>query len=119
MEFFLFYSMHVMQCALRIGFLDDGNRLHGGTLLDIIFRFYGADKSSCFCNYNVEPHLPASCGASTFRGRMRLRAKTSFREQVQDFNIVGTYEWLSYVRASESQAYGVLVRFSPCRVYIN
>jgi hypothetical protein len=36
-----------------------------------------------------------------------------------DFDVVGTCEWLSYVRASGSQAYGVLVRFFPCRVYIN
>jgi hypothetical protein len=50
---------------------------------------------------------------------MRLRAKTSSREQGPDFDIVGTYEWLSYVRASESQVYGVLVRFFPCRVYID
>jgi hypothetical protein len=42
---------------------------------------------------------------------MRPRAKTSSREQEPDFNLVGTCEWLSYVRGSESQAYGVLVRF--------
>jgi hypothetical protein len=54
-----------------------------------------------------------------FGWRMRPRAKTSSREQGPDFNIVGTCEWLSYVRASESQAYGVLVMFFPCRVYIN
>jgi hypothetical protein len=42
---------------------------------------------------------------------MRPRAKTSSREQGPDFDIVGTCEWLSYVRASGSQAYGVLVRF--------
>jgi hypothetical protein len=50
---------------------------------------------------------------------MRLRVKTSSREQEPDFDIVGTYEWLSYMRASESQEYGVLVRFFPCRVYID
>jgi hypothetical protein len=50
---------------------------------------------------------------------MRLRAKTSSREQGPDFDIVGTSEWLSYERASGSQAYGVLVRFFPCRVYID
>jgi hypothetical protein len=27
--------MHVMYCALCIGFLDDGDRLHGSTLLYI------------------------------------------------------------------------------------
>jgi hypothetical protein len=50
---------------------------------------------------------------------MRSRAKTSSREQRSDFDIVGTCEWLSYVRASGSQAYGMLVRFFPCRVYID
>jgi hypothetical protein len=50
---------------------------------------------------------------------MRPREKTSSREQGLDFNIIGTCEWLSYVRASGIQAYGVLVRFFPCRVYID
>jgi hypothetical protein len=50
---------------------------------------------------------------------MRPRAKTSSREQGSDFDIVGTCEWLSYVRASRSQAYGVLVRFFLCMVYID
>jgi hypothetical protein len=50
---------------------------------------------------------------------MRSRAKTSSREQGPDFDLVGTYDWLSNVRASGSQAYGVLVRFFPCRVYID
>jgi hypothetical protein len=54
-----------------------------------------------------------------FRGRMMPRAKTSSREQGPNFDIVGTYEWLSYVRASRSQAYSLLVRFFPCRVYID
>jgi hypothetical protein len=44
---------------------------------------------------------------------MWLRAKTSSREQGSDFDIVGACEWLSYMRASQSQAYGVLVRFFP------
>jgi hypothetical protein len=79
----------------------------------------GPDKLSIFCNYYVEPHLPASCGAFTFGGRLRPRAKTSSREQGLDLDIVGTCEWLSYLRASGSQAYGVLVRFFPCRVYID
>jgi hypothetical protein len=48
-----------------------------------------------------------------FRGRMRPRAKTSSREQGPDFDIVGTCKWLSYVRASGSQAYVMLVRFFP------
>jgi hypothetical protein len=50
---------------------------------------------------------------------MRPRAKTSFREQGSDFDLVGTCEWLSYVRASGNQVYDVLVRFFLCRVYIN
>jgi hypothetical protein len=79
--------------------------------------FMGPDKPSSFCSYYVKPHLPASCGAFTFGRRMRTRAKTSSREQGSDFNIVGTCEWLPYVRASGSKAYGVLVRFFPYRVY--
>jgi hypothetical protein len=81
--------------------------------IDRMLGFMGPDKRSSFCNYYVEPHLPASCGAFTFGGRMRPRAKTSSREHDPDFNLVGTCEWLSYVRASGSQAYGVLVRFLP------
>jgi hypothetical protein len=50
---------------------------------------------------------------------MRLRAKTSSQEQVPDFIIVGTCEWLSYGIASGSQAYVMLVRFFPCMVYID
>jgi hypothetical protein len=80
---------------------------------------WGLINRVAFCNYYVEPHLPTSCGAFTFGGRMRSRAKTSSREQGLDFNIVGTCEWLSYVRAFGSQAYGMLVRFFPCRVYID
>ncbi len=44
---------------------------------DRMSGFMGPDKPSSFCNYYVEPHLPASCGAFTFGGRMRPRAKTS------------------------------------------
>jgi hypothetical protein len=44
---------------------------------------------------------------------MRSRAKTSSREQGPDFDIVGTCEWLSHVRAFGSQSYGVLVRYFP------
>jgi hypothetical protein len=50
---------------------------------------------------------------------MRPGAKTSSQEQGSDFDIVGTCEWLSYVTAFGSQAYDVLVRFFPCRVYID
>jgi hypothetical protein len=50
---------------------------------------------------------------------MRLRAKTSSWEQGPNFDIVRTCEWLSYVRASGSQVYDMLVRFFPYRVYIN
>jgi hypothetical protein len=86
---------------------------------DRMSGFMGLDKLSSFCNYYVELFLPASCGAFTFGGRMRSRVKTSSREQGPDFDLVGTCEWLSYVRASRSQAYGVLVRFFLCRVYID
>jgi hypothetical protein len=71
----------------------------------------GPDKLSSCCNYIVEPHLPASCGAFTFGGRMRPRAKTSSWEQGPNFDLVGTCEWLSYVGACRSQAYSVLARF--------
>jgi hypothetical protein len=50
---------------------------------------------------------------------MRSGARTSSRVQGSDFDIVETCEWLSYVRASGSQAYDVLVKFFPCRVYID
>jgi hypothetical protein len=50
---------------------------------------------------------------------MRPRVKTSSREQGPDFDLVGICEWLSYVRATESQAYDVLVKLFPYRVYIN
>jgi hypothetical protein len=50
---------------------------------------------------------------------MRSRDKTSSREQETDFDLVETCEWLSYVRTSESQVYAMLVRFFPCRVYID
>jgi hypothetical protein len=86
---------------------------------DCRLGFMGPDKPSSFCNYYVEPYFPTLCGDFTFKGRMSLRAKTSSQEQGPDFYIVGTYEWLSYVRVSGSQAYGVLVRFFPCRVYID
>jgi hypothetical protein len=59
---------------------------------DRMLGFMGPNKPSSFCNYFVEPHLPALCGAFTFGGRMRPRAKTSSREQGPDFNIIGTYE---------------------------
>jgi hypothetical protein len=50
---------------------------------------------------------------------MRSRAKASSQEQGPDFDLVGTCEWLPYVRAPGSQAYAVLVRFFPCMVYID
>jgi hypothetical protein len=87
--------------------------------IDRMSGFMGPDKLSSFCNYYVELHLSASCGAFTFGGRMRLRDKTSSREQGPNFDLVGTCERLSYVRTFGSPAYGVLVRFFPCRVYIN
>jgi hypothetical protein len=78
---------------------------------DCISGFTEPDKPSSFCNYYVESHLPASCGAFTFGGRMRPRVKTLSREHGPDFDIVWTCKWLSYVRASGSQAYGVFVMF--------
>jgi hypothetical protein len=33
---------------------------------DRMSSFMGPDKPSSFCNYYVEPHLPASCGVFTF-----------------------------------------------------
>jgi hypothetical protein len=80
---------------------------------DRMLGFMVLDKPNSFCNYYVEPHLPASCSAFTFGGRMRPRVKTSSREQGPDFDLVWTCEWLSYVRASGSQAYAVLVRLFP------
>jgi hypothetical protein len=44
---------------------------------------------------------------------MRPMAKTSSRGQGPDFNLVGTCEWLSYMRASGSQVYCVLSGSSP------
>jgi hypothetical protein len=80
--------------------------------------FMRPDKPSSFCNYLFELHLPVSCDAFTFGGRMRPRVKTSSREQGLDFDLVGTHEWLSYMRASGSQAYSMLVRFFPCRLSV-
>jgi hypothetical protein len=80
---------------------------------DRMSGFMGPDKPSSFCNYYVKPHLPTLCGAFTFRGRMRSSAKTSSWEQGPNFDLVGTCEWWSYVRASGSQAYGVWIRFFP------
>jgi hypothetical protein len=86
---------------------------------DHISDFMGPDKQSSFCNYYVEPHLLVLCGAFTFGGRMRPMVTTSSWEQGTDFDIVGTCEWLSYVRASGSQVYDVLVRLFSCMVYID
>jgi hypothetical protein len=81
--------------------------------------FMGPDKPSNFYDYYVKQYLPASYDAFTFGGRMKPRARTSSREQESDFDIVETCEWLSYMRASESQAYVVLVKFFSYRVYID
>jgi hypothetical protein len=48
--------------------------------IDRMSGFMGPDKPNSFCNYYVESHLSASCGAFTFGGRMRLRDKTSSQE---------------------------------------
>jgi hypothetical protein len=86
---------------------------------DHMSGFMGPDEPSSFCNYFAKLHLPTSCGAFTFGGRMRPRANTSSWEQGPDFDLVGTCDWLPYVRAPGSQAYGMLVRFFPCIVYID
>jgi hypothetical protein len=59
---------------------------------DRMSDFMGRNKLINFCNYYVEAHLPASCGAFTFGWRMRPMTKTSSREQGLNFNIVGTCE---------------------------
>jgi hypothetical protein len=51
---------------------------------DCMSGFMGPGKPSSFCNYFVKPHLPTLCGAFTFGGRMRPRAKTSSWEQGPD-----------------------------------
>jgi hypothetical protein len=83
---------------------------------DRMSGFMGPDKPSSFCNYYVKLLRVVLL---LFGGSMRPRAKTSSQEQGPDFDIVGTCEWLSYVRASGSQAYGMLVRLFPCGVYID
>jgi hypothetical protein len=66
-------------CRLRTApFLAPMVRLELCT--DRMSGFMGANKLSSFCNYYVEPHLLASCGAFTFGGRMKPRPKTSSRE---------------------------------------
>jgi hypothetical protein len=42
-----------------------------------ILDFMGSDKPCSFCNYYIKPHLPTSCGAFTFGGRMRPMVKIS------------------------------------------
>jgi hypothetical protein len=80
---------------------------------DRMSGFMGPGKPSSFCNYFVESYLHASCGDGTFWRENEAGAKTSSREQGPNFDLAGTFEWLSYVRAFGSQAYGVLVRFFP------
>jgi hypothetical protein len=55
---------------------------------DRMLDFIGPDKSSSFCNYHVELYLPVSYGAFTFERRMKPRARTSYREQWPDFDLV-------------------------------
>jgi hypothetical protein len=59
---------------------------------DHMSGFMRSDKPSSFYNYYVELHLPTSCGAFIFEGRMMPRDKTSSLEQGPDFNILGTCE---------------------------
>jgi hypothetical protein len=42
---------------------------------DHMSSFMGPDKPSSFCNYYVEPHLPASCGAFTFWRKNRAEGQ--------------------------------------------
>jgi hypothetical protein len=74
---------------------------------DHMSGFIGPDKPSSFCNYYVEPHLPASCGVFSFGGIMRPRVKTLSRKQGADFDIVGTCGWLLYVSLRESNIWRV------------
>jgi hypothetical protein len=74
--------------------------------------FMRRNKPSSFCNYLVELHLPASCGTFTYGGRRRPRVHTSSRIQGPNFDLLGTCEWLSYVRVCWSGSF-------PCRVYID
>jgi hypothetical protein len=80
---------------------------------DRMSGFMGPDKPSSFCNYYVKPHLPASCGAFTFWRENEVERQDFIRSMfgVLLVDIVGTCEWLSYIRASVSQAYGMLVKF--------
>jgi hypothetical protein len=90
--------------------------------------FMGPGKPSRFCNYFVEPYLPASRGCFSFwrgneapgwwPGWVSLGAKTSPLEKGPRFGLVGTCEWLLHVRLWELHVRRV-VRFFSCRVYID
>jgi hypothetical protein len=81
------------------------------------------------CSVFMRPSKP-SCHVTTSPNRipclkdvvgrgMRLRAQNSPVGRGPISMKLGLHEWLSYMRASGSWAYGVLVRFFLCRVYID
>jgi hypothetical protein len=86
---------------------------------DYMSGFMGPDKPSSFYNYFVESHLPTSCGAFYFWRENEVECQYFIQEQRSNFDLVGTCELLPYIRAPGSQAYDVLVKFFPCRVYID
>jgi hypothetical protein len=59
------------------------------------------------------------CLKNVVGGGMRPRDKTSPMDKGPISTEYGLHKWLSYMRASGSQAYDMLVRFFPRRVYIN
>jgi hypothetical protein len=59
------------------------------------------------------------CLKDVVGGGMRSRGKTSPVGRGPISMKYGLHKWLSYVRVSKSQAYGVLVRFFSCMVYID
>jgi hypothetical protein len=79
-----------------------------------VFMGLGKPSSPVTTSPNYTPCLKVVVG-----GGMRLRAKTSPMGRGPISTKLGLRKWLSYVRAFGSQAYGVLVRFFPCRMYID
>jgi hypothetical protein len=86
---------------------------------DRMLGFMGPDKPSSFCNYYVESYLPASCDAFTFWREIKVEGQDFIPGAGVRFRHSRDLRMLLYVRASGSQAYGVLVRFFPCRLYID
>jgi hypothetical protein len=86
---------------------------------DRISGFMGLNKTSSFCNYFIEPHLPTSCDTFTFGGENEAEGQDFIPGAGPNLDLVRTYEWLSYVKVTGSEAYDVLVSFFPCKVYID